>query len=88
MPKKKPFSKSPRPSDLIGRRARVVWAINPSLRDLEGELCGETLRTIALRTPRGVKVLLKDGLVLEVETNKGRRRIEGWMIKGRMYERK
>jgi len=88
MPKKKPFSKSPKPSDLVGRRVKVLWAINPALRDLEGELCGETLKTIALRTPRGVKTLLKDGLVLEVETNKGRRRIEGWMIKGRMYERK
>lgn len=88
MPKRKPFSKSARPSDLIGRRARVIWAVNPALRDLEGELCGESMKTIALRTPRGVKIILKDGLVLEVETEKGVKRIEGWMIRGRIYERR
>lgn len=88
MPKKKPFLKLIRPSDLIGRRVRIKWAINPALRDLEGELCAETMKTIVLKTPRGAIMILKDGLVLEVETKRGYKIIEEWMIKGRMYERK
>lgn len=66
----------------------MVWALNPVLRGLEGELCLETMKTIVLKTPRGMKRILKDGLVLEVETEEGKKRIEWWAIKGRMYERK
>jgi len=87
MPKRKAFPKSLRPSELLGRRARVVWTINPALWDLEGELCAETMKTVALKTPHGVRKILKDGLVLEVETEKGPTRVEWWAIKGRMHER-
>lgn len=82
--------RSPQPvkaTRLVGMRVVVMWAQDRDLVGTEGEVCHETARSILIRTSSKVKRLLKDGLVLNVETPRGWQRIEFWSIKGRPYER-
>ena len=53
--------------ELIGLKARILKALNPTLKNLEGVITWETSRTLTLRAPgRREITLLKREVILEV----------------------
>lgn len=71
--------------ELFGKRVRIVTALDPSLRDLEGVFWDETLNTIVLKTPRGLKRVLKKNVVIQIMGSEDP--VRYGQIKGRPYER-
>ncbi|MCE4625660.1 MAG: ribonuclease P protein subunit [Desulfurococcales archaeon] len=58
--------------ELIGLKARILKALNPSLEKLEGVITWETRRTLTLRVPGGREItVLKGEIVLEVTLPSG-----------------
>jgi len=76
-------------ADLFGRKVRVELSTDPSLKGLEGIFWDETLRTITIKTPRGLKTLLKESVAkMLVEGANGRLvEVSGWDLVKRPYER-
>ncbi len=71
--------------DLFGRRVRIVSALDPGLRGLEGVFWDETQETIVLKTPRGLKRVMKKYTVFKVLPEGTL--VRDMMIKGRPHER-
>ncbi len=71
--------------DLFGRRVRIVSALDPGLRGLEGVFWDETLNTIVLKTPRGLKRVIKKDTMFKVLPEGTL--VHDIMIKGRPHER-
>ncbi len=53
--------------DLFGKKIKIITSHDPGLRGLEGVFYDETLKTIVLKTPRGLKRILKKGLIFQIE---------------------
>ncbi len=60
--------------ELIGLRARIIGALNPTLIGLEGVIHYETTRSLILKTPDGRTVrALKHEVILEIQLPSGER---------------
>ncbi len=68
---------------LIGVSVEVVSSRNPSLVGIAGEVIDETRNTLRLLTPKGVKVLVKDAVTLNIDGQV----IDGDKFIGRIEER-
>jgi ribonuclease P protein subunit POP4 len=73
---------------LFWKKAKVIQHPDPSVRGIEGIIIDETQNTIKLRTERGEKVVLKNGVVIEIKREKEDKVIvRDNMIRGRPEER-
>jgi|APSaa5957512622_1039677.scaffolds.fasta_scaffold426200_1 RNase P/RNase MRP subunit p29 len=55
---------------LIGKKVKIISATNASLYGLEGKIVNETKHTIGVLTSSGVKKIIKNGCVFEIEGQK------------------
>ena len=69
--------------EVLGKNIRIARSQNPSQVGICGLVIDETRNTIVLRSPTGIKRVLKGGLVLETDG----RRVQGSSLAGRVHER-
>ncbi len=57
--------------EIIGLKAKVVESTDPNKVDIEGIIVDETKNTLKLKTKKGLKILPKKEVVLEIELPEG-----------------
>jgi ribonuclease P protein subunit POP4 len=73
--------------ELIGLKARVDQAANPSLIGIEGRIVDETRNTLVIKDGRKERSVPKKEVILEIEVQKEKVKIKGREILGRPEDR-
>lgn len=74
-------------SELIGLKIKVISSKNSANKGLQGVIVDETKNTLAIKTAKGRKKLIKKDCVFELEFEKQKIRIKGSILAKRPEER-
>lgn len=66
--------------ELIGTRVAITHAINASLAGITGTIIDETKHTLVIKTPKGVKRVVKNGITICVDRNGEQHTVNGKSI--------